>query len=586
MARNSRVIKLQRSVIVIVLVLFLYYSASGQGLIISSGAKFIAENGNIVLLGNVVNDGSLINNTNTFVFAGAAQSLGGTTPVIFNNLTIASGSTTTIIAAGQSLKGILLSNGTLNSNGNITLLSTVTQTALIDGSGTGQVTGNVTMQRYLPSGFGYKYFSSPFQGATVNEFGNEVNLLAAFPLIYKYDETRVSSGWVAYTNSAGVLNPLHGYAVNFGTSGTPITADLTGVVNNNSLSRTMYNNNNLYTKGFNLAGNPYPSPIDWNALAGWTKTNIDNSLYYFKASVTDQYTGTYSTYINGFSSDGVASNIIPSMQAFFIHVTDGTWPVTGTLAMNNNVRINNFSQQFFKSANSYSGSFLRLTAHFGDIPDSSDPMVIYFDEKAMAEFDSGLDALKLMNTDPLVPNLYAVSFDGHNLSINALPVTEDSLLVVPLGLKTARTGSIIFRIKDTGDLPAGTQIYLYDDLTKADQNLNLNKEYTVYLSAGEYINRFSIRLVKGTTGIPEIIPDTDLFSIYSSHGILKADINLVPGTRGTLIINNISGQILFRREIYAGGYQEFDPKLKSGIYLISYITGNVRDTKKIIILDK
>src|SRR5450759_5790523 len=270
-------------------------------------------------------------------------------PIIFNNLTVASGSTTTITTTGQSLRGILVSNSTLNSNGNMTLLSTVTQTALIDGSGTGQVNGNVTMQRYLPSGFGYKYFSSPFQGATVSEFGDNMDLLAVFPSFYNYDESKSSAGWVTYTNSAGVLNPLYGYAVNFGCSVTAITADVTGVVNNGNLSRTMYNNNNTYTKGFNLVGNPYPSPIDWDAASGWIKTNIDNALYYFKSSTTDQYGGTYSTYINFVSSDGLATKIIPSMQGFFIHVSDGAWPITGTLALNNSVRITDMTHSFIKS---------------------------------------------------------------------------------------------------------------------------------------------------------------------------------------------------------------------------------------------
>src|SRR5262249_8888027 len=40
-------------------------------------------------------------------------------------------------------------NGNLYSNGNLTLLSNTDQTALIDGSGTGNVIGNVTAQRYL-----------------------------------------------------------------------------------------------------------------------------------------------------------------------------------------------------------------------------------------------------------------------------------------------------------------------------------------------------------------------------------------------------------------------------------------------------
>jgi hypothetical protein len=586
MAGNKNNLTLERGLMIISLILFLNISGTGQGLIISSGAKFISDRGNIVILGNLQNDGYLSNNFNTTVFAGTVQSMGGNSPVIFNNLTIASGSTTTIIAAGQSLKGILLSNGTLNSNGNITLLSTISQTALIDGTGTGQVNGNITMQRYLPSGFGYKYFSSPFQGATVNEFGNEINLLASFPGIYRYDESRVSSGWVSYVNPAWVLTPLQGFAVNFGSSAAAVTADATGVVSNSNLSGTFLNHNNTYTKGFNLIGNPYPSPINWDAATGWTKTNIDNALYYFKAGVTDQYTGTYSTYINGFSSDGLATAVIPSMQAFFIHVSTGTYPVTGTLAMTNSVRITDLTHQFLKSVNISSISFLRLNAFFADNPGVPDPLVIYFDDKALTGFDSRLDALKLMNTDQMVPNLYAVSADGYNLSINALPLYADSLLVVPLGIKTARNGSITFRIRDTINLLPGTEIYLNDKETGVNRIMNQGTEYIIYLNAGEYNSRFSLRFIAATTGIPGNSTFTDQLSLYSTRGIIIADINLPPGKRGFLLINNISGQILFRKEIYEGGYHEFNPKLKTGIYIVSFITGNVRYVKKIFIPGK
>jgi hypothetical protein len=586
MAGNKNNLTLERGLMIISLILFLNISGTGQGLIISSGAKFISDRGNIVILGNLQNDGYLSNNINTTVFAGTVQSMGGNSPVIFNNLTIASGSTTTIIAAGQSLKGILLSNGTLNSNGNITLLSTISQTALIDGTGTGQVNGNITMQRYLPSGFGYKYFSSPFQGATVNEFGNEINLLASFPGIYRYDESRVSSGWVSYVNPAWVLTPLQGFAVNFGSSAAAVTADATGVVSNSNLSGTFLNHNNTYTKGFNLIGNPYPSPINWDAATGWTKTNIDNALYYFKAGVTDQYTGTYSTYINGFSSDGLATAVIPSMQAFFIHVSTGTYPVTGTLAMTNSVRITDLTHQFLKSVNISSISFLRLNAFFADNPGVPDPLVIYFDDKALTGFDSRLDALKLMNTDQMVPNLYAVSADGYNLSINALPPYADSLLVVPLGIKTARNGSITFRIRDTINLLPGTEIYLNDKETGVNRIMNQGTEYIIYLNAGEYNSRFSLRFIAAATGIPGNSTISDQLSLYSTRGIIIADINLPPGKRGFLLINNISGQILFRKEIYEGGYHEFNPKLKTGIYIVSFITGNVRYVKKIFIPGK
>ncbi len=557
----------------------------GQGLIVGTGATLV-NNGNLVLKGDWINDGIFSDTSATTIFSGTTQTIGGTVPSAFNNLSVSSGSTTSIISAGQTLDRILLCNGTLHADGNLTLKSTDKHTALINGAGTGQVLGNVIMQRYLPSGFGYKYFSSPFQASTVSEFGDDMDLSASFPTFYEYDESRTSAGWVPYTDAAGVLNPIHGYAVNFGSSGAATTVDVTGIVNNSPLSRTLENNNNIFTKGFNLIGNPYPSPIDWNAIAGWTKNNVDDALYYFKASVGDEYSGTYGAYVNGISLDGKATNIIPSMQGFFIHVTNGPpWPVTGTLALDNRVRITDQTHSFLKSDGKNTIPLLRLIAGFSEDPASYDPLAIYFDEKATAEFESRLDAHKLMNTNPLTPNLYSIIPGGYNLAINALPLPQDSLLIVPIGLKIAKSGNIKFRITEISNLPSEVKVFLHDEVTVADHPLNLSKEYIIYMPAGEYDNRFSLRFVKGTTDIPEIRPGTVLLNTYNSKGSLIADIKELSGNKGTLIINNISGQIVFRKEIYEAGYHEFNPQLINGIYIVNFITGNVRNTKKILILN-
>jgi hypothetical protein len=163
--------------------------APAQGLIIPSGGYMIANNGNIVVTANWVNNGSFTHNGGTLIFAGAIQTLGGTSATQFNNLTIAAGSNTSIISPGQMVIGVVLSNDTLNANGNLTLLSTAAQTALVSGSGSGEVIGNLTMQRYLPSGFGYKYFSSPFVGDVVNDFSSEINLATSFPDVYSFNES-------------------------------------------------------------------------------------------------------------------------------------------------------------------------------------------------------------------------------------------------------------------------------------------------------------------------------------------------------------------------------------------------------------
>ncbi|MCK7531371.1 MAG: hypothetical protein MZV63_10205 [Marinilabiliales bacterium] len=133
-------------------------------------------------------------------------------------------------------------------------------------------------------------------------------------------------GWLNYNNSLNLLNPAGGYAANFGSNPAPKTVDITGIVNNGNISVTLNNHNNTYTQGMNLVGNPYPSPIDWASVAGWTKSNIDDAIYFFKASTTDQYGGTYSSYVAGISTGGADMNIIPSMQGFFVHVSNGAFP--------------------------------------------------------------------------------------------------------------------------------------------------------------------------------------------------------------------------------------------------------------------
>lgn len=582
---NSNYILLQRSIMIIALVLILNHPASGQGLTISSGTILAASGGIMVLKGNVSNNGSYINSNNTTIFSGNVQVISGTTPVVFSNLTVGSGSTTTITTVGQSLNGILLCNGTINANGNITLLSTASQTALIDGSGTGQVNGNVKIQRYLSSGFGYRYLSSPFQAATVDEFSDNIKLTDPFPSFYRYDESSTTSGWVSYIDPLGVLNPMQGYAGNFGSSDPPLIFDVTGVVNNGSLSTTLYNHNNTYSKGFNLVGNPYPSPIDWDAPSGWTKINIDNALYYFEASSADEYGGTYVTYLNGVSSNGLATNLIPTMQGFFVHVTDGTWPVTGTLATNNNVRVTDLTHPLIKSEIN-SRSLIRLTAEFSDDTLSVDPVVIYFDEEATDKFDGQLDALKLMNTDLMVPNLYTVGSDGVRLSISALPIISDTLYRIPLGLKINRDGNIIFRIRTIEGNLVDMEIYISDIVANIEQDLLPDKDYRLYLTTGQYENRFFLNFLNLGTGIPDYTAEGDLFSIYCSHGILKLEINSLRGADGTLMISNITGQILLIKKYYESGYYELNPDLKNGIYIVSFISGTNRSSKKIFIQNR
>ncbi|MBW6502201.1 MAG: DUF2341 domain-containing protein, partial [Bacteroidales bacterium] len=563
-------------------------------LTVENGSSLII-NGNIIsIAGTITINGIFDSSEGSIEMNGTeAQVIGSDifTGNLIMNLIINNSAGVTL-AGPLNISGILsVPEGTLASDGNLTLLSTSLQTALIDGSGNGTVTGDVTMQRYLPSGTGYKYFSSPFQSATVGEFSDDMDLAAQFTTFYRYDESRniegtPASGWVAYKTPSAVLQPLAGYAVNFGSSADPNTVDIKGEVNNGPLSATLYNNNNPYTLGFNLVGNPYPSPIDWDAESGWTKDNIDDAIYLFRAGTTDEYGGTYSSYVNGIPGEGLVTGVIPSMQGFFIHVSDGDYPVTGTLGVNNNVRITDMTQSFFKSDNKSAKPLIRLNAGYSDDPGSSDPFVIYFDEKATAGFDSKLDALKLMNTDLRVANLYSVISEGKKLSINALPLISDNKFVVPLGLRTYRDGLVTFSISHIEESITGLEVSLTDLATAGEEDLLSGSGYRIRLDAGEYNNRFYLNLASVSTEVSPVITGNPFFSVYNHNGILRAEFNMPPGENGLLIVHDLTGRILLSRKIYDSGYQEFSHNYRSGIYIATFITGNRKDSRKIVILSQ
>ena len=182
---------------------------------ISGSSSLIISGSTLTIHGSVTAGAPIDASAGTIVFAGTeAQNIssGTFTENTLNHLTI-NNNAGVILLDSLKVKGVVdIENGNLASDGLLMLLSDTSQTALIDGSGAGTVTGNVTMQRYLPVGFGYKYFSSPFQAATVSEFGDDMDLASSFSLFYRFEENHRASGWVSYATGTNVLNPLAGYA--------------------------------------------------------------------------------------------------------------------------------------------------------------------------------------------------------------------------------------------------------------------------------------------------------------------------------------------------------------------------------------
>jgi hypothetical protein len=438
-------------------------NALTKDLLIETGATFTITGNWLRISGNVQNNGVLEVISGNVSFEGtAAQTIpsGTFADNRIENLQIDNASGVTSEGSLE-ITGILkIAAGNFQTGDSLTLISSAEKTALIDGSGLGEVIGTVNMQRYLDVAFGYKYFSTPFQNSVVGDFEPFLELSDAtsgFPHVYRYEENRTlndtafATGWQAYDDPENILEVGEGYAFNFGANTDEKLVEISGEVNNGNFSRNLENNKGEYTKGFHLIGNPYPSPIDWDAIDGWQKTNIEDGIYFFTAGET-QYTGTYTSYVNGVSStNGNSSNIIPSMQGFFVKVTDpaeGASKVTGSLSISNKARVTDFDQQFLKTREREEKPLLRLTAAY-ETAAKKDAMVLYFSANAGKDFNKEMDAHKIMNTDASVPNFYILSKDKINLSIKALAFPESgSQEKIPLGIKAGKAGKMQISLAD------------------------------------------------------------------------------------------------------------------------------------------
>ena len=475
---------------------------------------------------------------------------------------------------------VLLRNGNLTTQSNLVLISEATQTALIDGSGSGNMIGPVTMQRYIDPAFGYKYISSPFSDSSVGDISGYLSSSTDYPNLFYYNENREYSsndvtGWVPYTDTAGPIGVMTGYAANFGSTGGNITVELTGTVNNGSFQKTLENNDGIYTKGFHLVGNPYPSPIDWNATNGWTRTNVGNAAYFFTADATDEYSGSYTSFVNDISTSGTASAVIPSMQGFFVHVDEGA---TGSFGMTNEVRINDFDQEFFKTQET-ERSLIRISAKFVN-EKKEDAIVIYLHEFASKNYESDKDALKLFNTNLDVPNLYFIG-EEEKLSINAIPGSQfRSENLLPLGLEVKHSGKLKIALKDFEGFDRSTRVFLIDKKLKLFRDLN-NGFYEFNVEKGQNEARFYISFQE-----PDFssIQDTEYsFHVITQNQNIQVKMNLLNFERGLLQLRTIEGKLIDSKEVSGNSEVYFNNIKASGVYLICYNSNNKKEVKKVIV---
>ncbi|MFD1873236.1 endo-1,4-beta-xylanase [Hymenobacter bucti] len=480
---------------------------SARNVTLGTGAT-LTTNAVLTMTGNLTNNGGAVAGTGTVALGGStAQTIGGTSTTTFPNLTV--GSATASLGAPARVRSMLTLNGNLTTNGRaFTLLSDATGTAMVVNT-SGAVVGNATVQRYIDpttnAGNGYRHYAAPVAGTTVADlttsgFTPVVNpayntaanpyTVTPFPTIFGYNSARLTSasalssafdfGWESPAALTDALTPGLGYSVNI--PGTQ-TVDFVGTLNNGPISRTNLGRGPQADAGWQLLGNPYPAPLNWDAVS---TTGLDAAVYVFRS--TGPYAGTYASYVPGGPATNGGTAQLAAMQGFFVRTTSASTP--GSINFANSARLTTYASPTFQRLAS-TDPLVRLSLGAGTGP--ADETVVYFSSTGTTGIDPTSDAYKLVasGTPVLASELGATDL----LAINALPELGTAAVTVPLRVQAPQAGRYTLRATELLNLPAGMQAVLRDNKTGTSFDLSQPTGYTVDLGAGaDAAGRFSLVL--------------------------------------------------------------------------------------------
>ncbi len=471
-----------------------------RSIIIESGATLtIAGTNSLSLCGDWNNQGSFVANESTvnFVDQGVARSIQTVATQTFYNLQLNDGAGTALQGASSQVhRGLTMTDGDLNTNGLLTLLSDASSTGYIGPIPTGHfVTGEVEVQRFIATTTGYNQLASPIQNTTLEMWDDDLitsgfsgSDFPTFPFVnvQNYDETvfgdKDNFGWIDATSITETVETGTGRMVYLGPSSN-VMFDAQGTINQGSvvfnLTYTDDPGQPASQDGWNMVGNPFPCTIDWLAPTGWTKTNLNNAVQVWRADLNQ-----FATFVNGVATNG-GSRYIPSSQGFWVQ-SNASNP---GMAVTEDVKSG--EQGTFLRTDP--GQLIRL-ALVGE--QFSDETVVRFVAGAQEAFDPQLDGQKLHSPSPEVPSLSSVDQDRIEYSIQSLPTDLDQVWI-PLNLKIPAHGTYTFELKAFSAIDQ--VLFIEDQSTGQFWPLQTGFELSLTLEEGQHEGRFIIRSAKTQT---------------------------------------------------------------------------------------
>ena len=479
-----------------------------------SGA--LTATGNVSVNGTTANNGVIAIGANTLTVNGAVSGSGTftggsssnltitgtsgtinfdqTTPGITNvlkNLTLSGSGTTTLgnalnITGGATPGVITFGSGataTLATGGNLTLASDANGTAVVIGGTNSDITGNVTVQRYLPwSGAnhnGFRFVGHPLR--TNPALNTVINLPSASNTVIDYNNA--SNSYAAVSDRTTTWPQATGYGV--------WTNDSNTLVFNGELqlSAVPAVSMGTATNRWNYVSNPFPSVMDWHEV---TKTNLEETIYRWDKSTatlsagSNVAAGTWGTYVQStqVSANGGSRYMAP-MQGFMVQASSGA--SSASLAYPSSARVDQSAtyvrQQ--QTAEVARASVTHTASGFGL------ETVLCFLPQATTAYDPDLEARYLSGGVSASQDLYTQDAQGQTYSIQSLPeLSFQNTTRIPLHLAHTQAGAAYTWNMDLSGLSSGHTSWLEDTRLGTLTPVVSGQPLTFTAQAGDAVDRF------------------------------------------------------------------------------------------------
>lgn len=358
------------------------------------------------------------------------------------------------IGSALMISGVVkVKNGVLNAGGYVTLLSSATQTASIaEIENAGSISGSIKVQHYLePLGESWRELATAVSGVAVSNWQNYFPVSGTFtgssgadaPSMY----ISTGTGMTPYPPSGGSSNaPIErgkGYSTKL-TNTSPIVLETTGNPYQGNIQFALVSGTGQ-NDGWNLLGNPYAAPIEWNNNSeAWISSGVSKAVVVKEnKSVNGETVGQYLYY-----DPLLGKGVIQAGQAFWIQAF-GSPSLTVTEKAK--------AQTVSNYPPSDSVSYLSVTLRQGLKADNA---YVIFTEGGIDGLDN-FDARKRSNEGMF--NLSTIAA-GADLAINN--VSKDFCTkAVSLNLQNTAPGSYSLEFANIASLTGIGSIKLTDHLT-------------------------------------------------------------------------------------------------------------------------